>query len=190
MQEKKKLLVDFDDTICESVTLLQVNKFLGTNYTLDDFDDYFIDNVIPEDRIQEYFASYFDEDPYENVKLIDGVKEALQKLSEKYDIYICSSCILYKSPQSSAKIFASKFNYLIKNLPFLEPTKFIFTSAKDICCGDVLIDDFFHNFRGNIETRLLFDSYHNRNITDEMLKERGVIRVKGWQNICEILLKD
>ncbi len=190
MQEKKKLLVDFDDTICESVTLLKVNKFLGTNYKIEDFDDYFIDNVIPKEKLDEYFETYFDEDPYENLALIEGAKEALEKLKEKYDIYICSSCILYKRPQSSAKLFASKFNYLIKNLPFLDPTKFIFTSSKDVCCGDILIDDFFHNFKSNITTKLLFESYHNKNITDDMLKERNVIRVKDWNHICKLLLNE
>lgn len=190
MQEKKKLLVDFDDTICNSVTLPKVNKFLGTNYTLDDFDDYFIDNLIPKDRLNEYFEFYFKEDPYENLPLITGAREALEKLNEKYDVYICSSCILYKSPQSSAKLFASKFNYLVKNLPFLDPAKFIFTSSKDICCGDILIDDFFHNFRCNISTKLLFESYHNKKITDEELKERGVTRVKNWQDVCEKLLNE
>lgn len=190
MQEKKKLLVDFDDTICESVTLPKVNKFLGTNYTLEDFDDYMIDNAIPKERESEYFEHFFDEDPYENLPLINGAKEALEKLNKVYDVYICSSCLLYKSPQSSAEFFASKFKYIVKNLPFLDPTKFIFTSSKDVCCGDILIDDYFHNFRSNIPTKLLFSSYHNKHYTDEELKERGVQRVKDWHHICKVLLTE
>ncbi len=188
MEQRKKLLVDFDDTICESVTLTIVNRFLGTNYTLQDFDDYMIDDKIPPEKLNEYFEHYFDVDPYENLPFIEGAKEALEKLNKKYDVYICSSCILTKSPASSAKLFTSKFNYLVKNLPFLDPAKFIFTSSKDVCCGDILIDDYFHNFKSNIPTKLLFDSYHNKKLTEEELKARGVQRVMGWKHICEILL--
>ena len=185
---KKKLLVDFDDTICQSIFLIKVNKFLGTNYKIEDFTNYLIDDAVPEDRREEYFNTFFDEDPYENVPLIDGAKEALLKLNEKYDIYVCSSCVFVKSPNSSAKLFTSKFNYITKNLPFLDPTKFIFTSSKDTLCGDILIDDYFHNLRADIPTKLLFSSYHNKSISEEALKERGVRRVKDWAEICNILL--
>ena len=80
--------------------------------------------------------------------------------------------------------------YLIKKLPFLDPKKFIFTSSKQLVKGDVIIDDYFGNLKGDIPQKFLFDSYHNKEKTDEELKERGVVRVKGWKEVCEILLKE
>lgn len=188
-EQKQKLLVDFDDTICQSVFLKKVNAFLGTDYKIDHFKDYVIDDIVPKNRREEFFATFFDTDPYEGLPFIDGAKEALKKLNKKYDVYVCSSCVMLNSPKSSAKLFSSKYQFLIKELPFLDPKKFIFTSAKDVICGDIIIDDYFHNLRANIPVKLLFDSYHNKEITDEMIAERGAQRVKGWKEVCDILLK-
>ena len=189
-EQKKILLVDFDDTICQSVFLKKVNDFLGTDYKIKQFKEYLIDSIVPEDRRKEFFDSFFESDPYEKLPLIDGAKDALKKLSEKYDIYVCSSCVMLNSPKSSARLFSSKYEYLIRKLPFLDPKKFIFTSSKQLVKGDVIIDDYFGNLKGDIPQKFLFDSYHNKEKTDEELKERGVVRVKGWKEVCEILLKE
>ena len=56
--------------------------------------------------------------------------------------------------------------------------------------GDVIIDDYFSNLKGDIPKKFLFDSYHNKEKTEEELKERGVQRVKDWQEVCDILLNE
>jgi len=188
-EQKKKLLIDFDDTICESIFLKKINEFLKTNYSLNDFRGYFLDDVIPSDRREEFFKTFCDIDPYEGMPLVKGSKQALLKLNEKFDIYICSSCLFVKSPANSAKLFSSKFNYIIENLPFLDPSKFIFTASKDVIYGDILIDDYFENLKGNIETKLLFTRIHNKNISDEQLREKNVTRVNSWKEICDLLIK-
>lgn len=188
-EQKQRLLIDFDDTICQSVFLKKVNEFLNTNYKIEEFTDYMIDDIVPKNKRDEFFKTFFDIDPYEGLPLIKGAKEALKKLNKKFDIYICSSCLLFNSPRDSARLFSSKFEFLVKELPFLDPKKFIFTSSKELIQGDILIDDYFHNLRANIPVKFLFDSYHNKEITDEMIAERGAIRVKDWEEICEILLK-
>ena len=51
---KKKILLDIDEVFCFSGYLELVNEFLNTNYKIDDFDDYYIDEVaIPEDKKEE-----------------------------------------------------------------------------------------------------------------------------------------
>ena len=185
---KKKLLVDFDDTICQSVFLKKVNEFLGTDYKLENFKDYLIDDVVPVEQKQDYYDSFFKSNPYIGIGLIDGAKEALEKLNEYYDIYVCSACVMPMNVKGSAKLFGFKYDYLLKELPFLDPNKFIFTSSKDIVCGDVFIDDYLHNLNGNIKTKLLFSTYHNKHFTDEELASKGVKRVDSWQEICKILL--
>ena len=64
--DKKRLLIDFDDVICEDVMIKKVNKFLGSNLTINDFTDYLIDSVIPEDKKDEFYSTladihYYDE---------------------------------------------------------------------------------------------------------------------------------
>ena len=44
------------------------------------------------------------------------------------------------------------------------------------------------NEKGKAETKMLFTAYHNKTITDEELKQNGVIRVNGWKDIEKILL--
>lgn len=187
---KKKLLVDFDDTICQSVFLKKVNEFLGTDYKLENFTDYFIDEVVPKEKRQDYFNEFLKTNPYEGVGLINGAKEALKKLSKYYDIYVCSACVMPINPVGSAKLFGFKYDYILKELPFLDPSKFVFTSSKDIICGDVFIDDYLHNLNGNIPTKLLFTTYHNKHFTEEELCKRGVTRVESWKEICQILIEN
>lgn len=48
---KKKILLDIDEVFCFSGYLKLVNEFLGTNYKIDDFEDYYIDEVaIPTEK--------------------------------------------------------------------------------------------------------------------------------------------
>ena len=42
---KKKILLDIDEVFCFSGYLELVNEFLNTNYTIDDFTEYYIDEV-------------------------------------------------------------------------------------------------------------------------------------------------
>lgn len=70
-----------------------------------------------------------------------------------------------------------------------------FTSAKHLFKADIQIDDRLSNFDNDIKTKILFPSYHNRNITDEELKEKMILRAgnnwkNGWLEIENILLKE
>ena len=186
---KKKLLVDFDNVICDDVFLTPINKFLHTNYKLSDIKDYLLDELVPSDKLEEFYDYLFSDDLYRDAKLIDGAKEALKKLNDKYDLYICSACIIVKRPNVSGLMFSYKFNFLIKNLGFLDPNKFVFTSSKDIVCGDILIDDYHSNLKSSqAKTKLLFDSYHNKHFLDSELKKEKIERVCGWRGVCDKLL--
>lgn len=186
---KKKILLDLDDVICEPGYLTLINKFLNTNYTLDDFDTYYLDDII-EDEEEKIKLNHFylKHNLYDYAKVLPNAYDIMEKLSEKYDIYICSACIPILLKEKSGRCFVDKYNYLINNFPFLEPEKFIFTNSKNIIKADVQIDDRLSNLRNDTKIRLLFTSYHNKNISDEYLKEVGVIRVNNWLEVADILL--
>lgn len=186
---KKTMLVDLDYVICYPGFLKILNDFLGTNYVENDFEEYIIDPVIgSQERINEFYAYYLLQDGYKDAILIDGAKETLQKLSSFYDIHICSACVMFGVERKSAKLFKDKFEYLMKELPFLEPEKIIFTNSKNIFKADVQIDDRLPNLLGECKIKLLFDAYHNRKIDDIELKNKNVTRVKSWKEIEKILL--
>lgn len=191
--ERKKLLLDVDEVICFSGFLEAVNDFMDTNYEIDDFTDYYIDEVvIPKDRFDEFNRFVNNRNLYENVHILPGAIDTIKRLNEEYDIYICSSCVNDFDVNGSGRIFADKYNFLIRTLPFLNPKKFIFTSVKNMFKADIQIDDRIANFDTDIETKILFPSYHNKDVLDDELLEKGILRVgydwrSGWQEIETLL---
>lgn len=193
---RKKILLDVDEVICSSGFLSAVNEFLGTNYEIDDFTDYYIDRkAIPKEKIEEFKEFVNNRNLYENTYILPGANEVIKRLNEVYDIYICSACVNGLNVEGSGKIFMDKYNFLIKNFSFLNPEHFIFTNTKNLFKADIQIDDRLSNLDDEIEIKILFPSYHNKNVTDEELKQKGVLRAgydwrNGWNEIEKILLKD
>ena len=193
---KKKILLDIDEVFCFSGYLELVNEFLNTNYTIDDFTEYYIDEVaIPKDRKQEFYQFISTKDQYENPVLLPGTLETIKILSKYYDIYPCSDCCNPFDLKNSGRIFKSKFELLYRLIPedVIPPKNYIFTGAKDICRADIQIDDLVSNLNPAIPIRILFPSYHNKNISNEELKEKGILRAgydyhTGWQEVAKILL--
>lgn len=193
---RKKILLDVDEVICSSGFLSAVNEFLGTNYEIDDFTDYYIDRkAIPKEKIEEFKEFVNNRNLYENTYILPGANEVIKRLNEVYDIYICSACVNGLNVEGSGKIFMDKYNFLIKNFSFLNPEHFIFTNTKNLFKADIQIDDRLSNLDDEIEIKILFPSYHNKNVTDEELNQKGVLRAgydwrNGWNEIEKILLKD
>ena len=51
MEKRKDVLLDVDDVICFSGFIEAINEFMGTDYKMDDFSVYYIDEVaIPKER--------------------------------------------------------------------------------------------------------------------------------------------
>ncbi len=112
MEKKNNLLLDIDEVFCFPGFLDAINEFLGSNYLIDDFSDYYMDEaVIP--------------------------KEVLRELNSIYNIYPCSSCINPFNIIGSGRLFTDKYNYLINSMPFIKPEHFIFTNAKHLFKANV-----------------------------------------------------
>lgn len=185
---KKKLLVDLDYVICHPGFLKILNDFCNTNYKEEDFTEYIIDDVIgSQEKINAFYDYYLEQDGYKDAILIEDAKEALRRLSSDYDVYICSACVMYGAERKSAKLFKDKFEYLMREFDFLKPENIIFTNSKNIFKADVQIDDRLPNLMGDIKLKLLFEAYHNKNISEEELRKNNVTRVKSWKEIEKIL---
>ncbi len=193
--KKKVLLLDVDEVICFSGFLPVINEFLQTNYQIDDFEDYYLDNVlIPYDRKEEFYQFFRTKNIYQEPELLPHAIETVKKLYQKYDLYILSACINIADYDGSGRIFTDKYNFLRKYFPFIEPERFIFTSSKQLLKADIQIDDCLENLKEERELKILFPSYHNKKITEEELKKYHVIRAgydwrEGWDEVAKILLK-
>lgn len=75
----KKILIDIDEVICTSSLLDEMNKFLGTDYKLDDFKKYYIDDILGSDLNKEIFYKTLQNiDLYKVAKIFDNVIEILK----------------------------------------------------------------------------------------------------------------
>ena len=185
----EKLIVDMDDVITEKGFIRMINEFIGTNYTQEDAESYYINDLIPKDRMDEWVEFYSNNNVYDYANIVEGAKETLEKLNEKYDLFIATAYVFRDAPQVSGKTLNDKYNFLIKNFPFIDPHKFIFISNKELLEADIRIDDSPKKLIGKARLKLLFTAYHNKNMTEEELKESNFVRVNGWKEVEEILLK-
>ena len=79
---KKKLLLDVDEVICFTGFLPLINEFMNTNYVIDDFKDYFIDEIaIPKDRFEEFNNFINKRNLYENAYVLPHVIETIKILN-------------------------------------------------------------------------------------------------------------
>lgn len=185
----KKIMIDMDDVICEGGFIYQLNKFLGTSYTISDMKGYYMQELIPNDKVDEWNEYITNVNLYEDGNhFIEGALETIEELNRHYEVYIVTAYIFRDTPTMSGKHLYNKYEYLCNNMPFLHPSRFIFCDAKNLIKCDVKIDDKLSNILENTETKLLFDAYHNREITDEELSKLGVIRVCTWRDIRALLL--
>lgn len=195
MDKKKDLLLDIDEVFCFSGFLNAINCFLGSNYVIDDFSDYYMDEaVIPKESFNEFNEFLNNRNLYENAQILPYAEEVLKELNEFYNIYPCSSCINPFNIIGSSRLFADKYNFLITSLPFIKPEHFIFTNAKHLFRADIQIDDRLSNLNESIETKILFPSYHNKNIRNNKLIQKGILRAgydwrTGWLEVANILLE-
>lgn len=182
-----KILVDVDDVIAKGGILYLINEYLKTNYVEEDFKDYYMQDIIPDK--DKFFDFFFEKNLYDYVELCAGVKDALKYLNEKYEVYICTAYLFREYPNRCGNILSQKFNFLIKELPFLKPQNFIFMSNKTLVNADVRIDDRIDNLPKGSKN-ILFTAYHNKEISDEVLLDRGVVRANNWMEVVKIIEDD
>lgn len=184
----ERIMIDMDDVICDGGFLELVNQFLNTNYKKEDITTYYIQDLIPKERYPEWIEFFNSKNVYDYVEFLEDAYEVMEKLSEKYELYVCSSYIFRDSAEYSANNLKNKFEWLYKNIPFIKPENYIFTSNKGIIDCHIKIDDKLSNLSGNAKQKLLFTAYHNKDISDKELEEVKVKRVNDWKEIEKLLL--
>lgn len=187
MNKKLKIMIDMDDVICTDGFLYLLNKYLNTNYTYDDFNDFYMQDIIPN-KI-EFFDWFKNQNVYDYCRLNDDCYDVLKELNENYDLYIGTSYIWREIVGESGFVLGQKFEYLQRELPFISPYQYIFISDKSVLDMDIKIDDRIDNL-SNCSVKLLFSAYHNRKYTDEYLVSLGIERMNNWLEVRDRLLNN
>lgn len=173
----QRIAVDMDEVIADALgeLLTRYNRWQKTSFTKKDLRGKWLWQVLPpggQKKIEEYLQS---DDFFEDLPVIPGSQEILQRISQKYEIYIATAAMAF--PNS----FAAKYRWLRRHFPFLSPHNFVFCGDKSILHADFLIDDMPYNLASFRGEGILFTSPHNIGVT-------GYRRADSWQDIANIFL--
>ena len=185
----QKIMIDLDETICSPTYLEEVNKYMKMDYQYTDIDTYFVEDIIPPLE-REKFLDYFYENAnvYDHAYVFPEAIEVIRDLCQVYDVYIVSAFVDKRRPKESSIMAKYKYEWILKNMPFIDPKKIILTGSKHMIMCDIKIDDKVGNLKGYGETKLLLDHMHNRKYSFEELEGLGIKRVHDWRQIRDILL--
>lgn len=183
---KKRIMVDMDDVITTGGFLHLVNEYLKANYKEDDFESFYMQDVVPDkDEFFKWFKTY---NMYDFCTLTSDVYEVLEELNKNYEIFIGTSYMI-RDLKDSSFLLPQKYEYLINKFPFLNPNNFIFLGNKSVLNCDIKIDDRIDNLDG-AKTKILFTAWHNKNISKEELNNNGIKRADNWKEIENMLLNE
>lgn len=185
----KKIMIDLDETICSPSYLKEVNKYLNTNYKYEDIKTYFVEDIIAEDKKQDFLDYFYQNvNVYDEAMILPDALGVIEKLSHFYEIYIVSAFVDKRRIKESSIMAKYKYEWILKNMPFIDPKKIVLTGSKDIIMCDIKIDDKVSNLKGYGETKLLMDQLHNQKYSFEELTNLNIKRVYDWQQVEAILL--
>lgn len=184
---KKRIMVDMDDVITTGGFLHLINEYLKTNYTENDFESFYMQDIVPnKDKFFKWFKT---NNMYDYCSLTPNVYEVLEKLSKNYEIFIGTSYIIRDIIKDTAFLLPQKYEFLINNFTFINPNNIIFLGNKSVLNCDIKIDDRIDNLDG-AKTKILFTAWHNKNISKDELNNKGIKRANNWKEIENIFLKE
>ena len=187
----KKLMIDLDETICQGGYLGAVNEYLKTDYKDTDIPHYYVEDVMDEEE-KEKFLDYFYQNIniYKHAEIMPKALEVIENLSKYYEIYIVTAFVDKRRVKESSIMAKYKYEWILENMPYIDPKKIILTGSKDVIMCDIKIDDKVANLKGYGETKLLIDQLHNQKYSFEELEKLGIRRVYDWEQIRSILIKE
>ena len=114
---------------------------------------------------------------FRHAPLINGCQEYLQRLNEKYKLFIVSAAMEFPLSLSEKQL------WLNEHFPFITWKQMVFCGSKEIIKADIMIDDHFKNLDCFNGDTFLFTQPHNK------LADPGKHRrVNTWDDIGKILL--
>lgn len=182
----KTIMVDMDDVITFGNFSKILEDYLGYKPDYKSLKGYYIQDLLG-DKKDDFFSKFKDMNMYEKATLLPDCYDVLKELSKFYKIYICTDYIWREIVPFAGNNLKNKYEFLFKELDFIDPRNYIFAYDKSVVNCDIKIDDKLENILG-ADIKLLFTAYHNKKITESELKEQSIVRVNNWKEIKEILL--
>jgi len=171
---KKIVYLDMDDTI--SILLEpwveRLNKTHNLNVKVEDIKEWDVAKAFPTLTKKEVYEDVLADEEFwkNNIIPVEGAVEYIQKLQEKFDVYVVTATY-YKN------IFAKMEYVLKKYFYFIPENNIIFLHNKQLLNGFVMVDDFDRYLDGGNYHKILINKPYNK-------KAKGdYIRVDNWEEI-------
>lgn len=170
------IAVDCDNVLCnlQEVIIKIFNERNGTNYSMEDFTEYDIENVLPVEHAVAMKALYAEPGIYNKVKPLIGAKDCLRKLVDAgHSVYIVSDII--------PSTYVEKVKFINHYFSFIDNSHIISMSHKWLFKCDVLIEDNLHNLKaGHHYDRVCLNYPWNQNVRDWAY---DIHRCENWNEI-------
>ena len=176
------LCVDVDNVICnlqETVVKL-FNERFNSHYTLNDFTEYDIINVLPTREAIAMKSMYGEVGLYDKVKPLPGAQKALEKLINLgHQVYLVTAAV--------PKNYDEKIAFIKRFFPYIDENHIVSMRHKWMFNADIMIED-------NIQTllekpnyhRICFDMPWNQSNKDWVY---GIHRCYNWNDVVAAVNK-
>lgn len=173
----KRISIDMDDVLADTTVKIihTINNLVKKNYT---YEELMSDQSARERFLKDYLANnsfLWQPGFFLDVPIKTKAVEIVQKLSEKYEIFIVSAATEF--PES----LKEKLIWMNQHFPFISWTHIVFCGHKYMIQADYLIDDHEKNLKTFHGTPLLFTAPHNLHIHEYQ-------RVDTWDAVAQLLL--
>jgi 5'(3')-deoxyribonucleotidase len=173
---------DVDDVICnlQEVIINLFNKRFGSSYTVDNFTDYDVMNVLPTQDAIVMRDMYGEVGIYNKVKPIAKAKESLQKLINLgHQVYLVTAAV--------PKTYGEKVEFIKRHFPFIDESHIVCMKHKWMFKCDIMIEDNLHNLLAKpYYHRILMDRPWNQNNKDYVY---DIHRCANWDEVVDVVNK-
>ena len=176
------IAIDMDNVLCnlQEVVVRLFNQRYDTKYTLEDFEDYDVAQLLPKNEAVLMKNMYKEDNLYGHVKPLPGAQNAIEKLiNAGHQVYVVSDVI--------PKIYEEKVEWLKFYFPHIDESHIVAMKHKHLFRCDIMIEDNLHNLLAKpYYERICFDYAWNRKVNDYAY---GIHRVSSWDEVLNVINK-
>lgn len=176
------ICIDCDNVLCnlQEVVVNIFNERYGTHYTLNDFTEYDIMNILPTAEAVKMKNIYGESGLYDLVKPLPGAQNAIQRLVNMgHKVYIATDAI----PET----YGEKVEFIQRYFPCVSAENIVAIKHKHLLRCDVLIEDNLDNLlAGQHYSRCLMNWPWNQSNKDWIY---GIERCYGWDDVLAAINK-
>ena len=173
---------DVDNVLCnlQEVVVNLFNERYDTHYTLNDFAEYDVMNVLPTAEAMKMQEMYGETGLYNLVKPLPGAQDSSQKLiSDGHQVYLVTDAI--------PKTYGEKVEFIHRYFPFIDDSHIVAMKHKHLFRCDVLIEDNLSNLLAKpYYHRICFNYPWNESKKDYVY---DIYRCYNWDDVVASINK-